>query len=258
MELAFCECGCGGQVSKPGNRFVYKHYWRGRTRTEETRRKLSEANKGKNNPNYGKTPSKETRRKNSESQKGRIFSVEHRRKNSEAQKGSRNHNYGKKHSNETRRKMSEAQKGRTISAEHRRKLSEANKGTRSAMWGKKFSAEHRRKISEAQKRKIGEQNQNWQGGKSFEPYGVEFNGALRQAIREREGFACQLCGVLENGQAHCCHHIDYDKANNKLENFYLLCHGCHSRTNSKRAFWTNLFQAQVKLERMGRAAVYKM
>ena len=48
------------------------------THSEETKRKLSDINKGENNPNYGKKP----------------------------------HNYGKKHSLETRRKMSESKKGR--------------------------------------------------------------------------------------------------------------------------------------------------
>ena len=84
---------------------------------EETKRKISEANKGRhrseeykrkfcgeNNPNYGKHLSEETRRKISEAQKGKHHSEESKRKISETHKG-------KKRSDETRRKISEARKG---------------------------------------------------------------------------------------------------------------------------------------------------
>ena len=87
--------------------FGYKH-------SEETRRKISEANKGK-------TLSEEARRKISEANKGKPLSEEHRRKIGEARKG-------KKHSEESRRKMSEAQKGKKHSEETRRKISEAQIG----------------------------------------------------------------------------------------------------------------------------------
>ena len=71
----------------------------GAVRSEETRKKLSEVNKGKNNPNYGKSFSNEHRKKLSEAHKGKVLSEEHRRKNSEAKKGLNNPNYGKKGKN---------------------------------------------------------------------------------------------------------------------------------------------------------------
>jgi len=93
----------------------------GAIRSEETRRILSEKNKGKkqseetirkrSEANKGKKRSEETRRKLSEIKKGKKHSEEHRRKNSEARKGKNNHNYGKSPSEETRRKLSEAKKG---------------------------------------------------------------------------------------------------------------------------------------------------
>ncbi len=108
--------------------------------SEETRRKISEANKGK-------TLSDEHRRKLSEINKGKILSTEHRRKMSEARKG-------KILSTEHRRKISEANKGKSPSPETRKKLSEANK--RQIPWntGKSHSPETRRKISQTQKGKI--------------------------------------------------------------------------------------------------------
>jgi len=86
--------------------------------SEETKRKISEANKG-NNYNLGKTHSEERKRKQSEAQKG--------------EKGSF---YGKTHSEETKRKISEATKGntnmlgKTHSEEIRRKIGEVTKNTK--------------------------------------------------------------------------------------------------------------------------------
>jgi group I intron endonuclease len=114
---------------------------KGREVSEETRGKMSEINKGKKH-------SKETRRKMSESRKGKkmpTFSEEHRRRLSEAHKG-------KKLSKEARKKMIEALKGKKrgpFSEEHRRKMSEAAKGKKRGP----LSEEHRRKIGEANKKK---------------------------------------------------------------------------------------------------------
>lgn len=108
--------------------------------SDETRRKISEANKRA----YILNP--ELRRKISESQKGRIpwnkgqkgvqhHSSEARKKMSESRKGANSPNYGKHLSNETRLKISEANKGKPSpfkgkhhSAETRLKLSESKKG----------------------------------------------------------------------------------------------------------------------------------
>ena len=82
----------------------------GLIRSEETRQKMSEANKGERNPNFGKTPSEESRLKMSKAQKGRTFSEESRLKMSKAKKG-------KTHSEEVRQKISEGNKGKTYSEE---------------------------------------------------------------------------------------------------------------------------------------------
>ena len=98
--------------------------------SEETKKKLSEAHKGK-------THSEESKRKMSEVNKGKTLSEEHKIKLSEAKKG-------KTFSEESKRKMSEAHKGKTFSEEHKRKISETNKG-------RTLSEETRRKMSEARK-----------------------------------------------------------------------------------------------------------
>lgn len=101
--------------------------------SEETKKKLSEAMKGR-------VVSEEERKKMSDRMKGQILSEETRRKISEAKRGHI-------HSEETCRKLSEANKGRIHSEETRKKISEARKGQRP-------TEEMRRKNSEAHKGRI--------------------------------------------------------------------------------------------------------
>ena len=74
----------GYNIQNGGN--VNKH-------TEESKRKMSEAQKGEKSHMYGKHPSEETKRKMSEAQKGENHPF-----------------YGKHHTEESKRKMSEARK----------------------------------------------------------------------------------------------------------------------------------------------------
>lgn len=88
--------------------------------TEEHRRNLSEANRGK-------VFSEEHRRKLSEAASKRRFgplTEEHKQKISSTQKGRE----GRPHDEETRRKMSETRRGRKMSEEAKRKISEALRG----------------------------------------------------------------------------------------------------------------------------------
>lgn len=107
---------------------------------EETRIRMSEINKGQNNPMYGKKISEEHKRKISEFNKSRIVSGETRKKLREI-------NLGKICSEETKRKISESKKGKTLSEEVKAKLRAANKG-------KLLSEETRKKLSEAHKGKV--------------------------------------------------------------------------------------------------------
>ena len=104
----------------------------GAIRSEETRRKISAATKGKNHPMYNKTHSEEAKRK---------ISV--------AKKGENNHNYGKIFSEEHRRKLSVASKNR--SEETRKKLSDANRGENNPNYGKTASEETKKRMSDAHK-----------------------------------------------------------------------------------------------------------
>ena len=59
---------------------------KGKKLSKETRRKISEANKGKNNPMYGKHHTEETKRNIGRKNKGRKKSKETKRKISKAMK----------------------------------------------------------------------------------------------------------------------------------------------------------------------------
>ena len=85
---------------------------KGKQKSEETRKKMSEAQKN---------ISEETRKKLSEAKKGKHHSEETRKKLSEAHKG-------KRISEETRNKISEAKKGKHISEEAKMKIGAAKKG----------------------------------------------------------------------------------------------------------------------------------
>jgi hypothetical protein len=137
--------GPSGMVHSEETRDKISKANKGKYHSEETKRKMSEVNKGENNPSYGKkgknSPlygrkhTKETRRKQSEKMKGennpnygKSPSEETRKKLSKSREGENNHMYGKSHSEETRRKQSEKMKGKSPSEEIRRNQSETMKG----------------------------------------------------------------------------------------------------------------------------------
>lgn len=91
---------------------------KGKVMSEETKRKISESMKGENHYLYGKHPSEEARRKMSESHKGYVMPEETKKKISESQKGENHYRYGKHCSEETKKKISEHNKGMFIGADH--------------------------------------------------------------------------------------------------------------------------------------------
>ena len=68
-----------------------KHPMYRKEHTEESKQKMSEAKSGEKNPNYRKTPSEETKQKMREAQSGKSLSEESKKKMSEAQSGEKHH-----------------------------------------------------------------------------------------------------------------------------------------------------------------------
>lgn len=96
--------------------------------SEQTRKKMSEARKGKSPANKGIPLSEESRRKISEACKGKPHSKEHNQKISESCKGKLRSAEAKQNiSKACRGKKHEACRGRPFSDEHRLKLSESCK-----------------------------------------------------------------------------------------------------------------------------------
>lgn len=89
-------------------------------------------------------------------------------------------------------------------------------------------------------------------------YSHDFNDELRQKIRERDGYICQLdtyfkCGVrgsktLQQSRTIILdvHHINYDRWDCSESNLITLCRSCHSKTNSRaRTAWKLVLNATL-------------
>ena len=101
-------------------------------------------NKGYNNSLGGESwnCSEETKKKMSEAKKGKHLSEETKKKMSESKKG-------KYLSEETKKKLSEIKSGKQLSEEHKKKISRAVSKENNPMYGKHLSEETKKKMSEA-------------------------------------------------------------------------------------------------------------
>ena len=165
---------------------------------------------------------------------------------------------GKLHSEETKRKISEARKGTKMSESAKEKLIKRMKGnkyrlgviaaeeTREKMRQKIFTTETRLKLSLSS---LGDKNPQWRGGVSFEPYSVDWTQKLKESIRKRDRYKCQLCSKRQKNRVFPIHHIDYNKKNCSPENLITLCNSCHSKTNHNRKYWINYFNLVNQYEK---------
>jgi len=105
-------------------------------------------------------------------------------------------------------------------------------------------------------RRLQQNHTRFDGGEPATPYPPEFNKVLRYEIRERDGFACQECGVLEDGRAHDVHHVDYDQQRSEPANLITLCFSCHRRTTNpgnRKDEWIRHYQEKMR-SRVNRTA----
>jgi len=86
-------------------------------------------------------------------------------------------------------------------------------------------------------------NPVWRGGISFEPYTPAFNKILKEKIKKRGGYICQIC--YKFSYKLDVHHIDYNKSNNNPINLICLCPSCHAKTNYNRRYWINRLNAKL-------------
>jgi len=219
-----CHCGCGKSVTwnkkfERWNRYLHGHCKNnlGKHHSEESNEKNRQAHLGRPTWNKGKTGifSKEVIEKIKAARAKQVMAT------------------GRKHSEESKTKNRMAHLGKSQTEESNRKRS-------IALMGKLKSAEHKKHISES---KIGEYNPCWQGGISKLPYTQDWQEDLKDAIRKRDGFTCQLCGVKqpELNRLLAVHHIDYDKENCDPRNLISLCNSCHAKTGYERRGWKIYF-----------------
>jgi hypothetical protein len=90
----------------------------------------------------------------------------------------------------------------------------------------------------------GKNNPNFKHGQGYAPYSSFFNKQLKERVRVRDNFVCQLCGVpeLEFYERLSIHHIDYDKNNCGLNNLITLCRNCNCKVNGNRKYWKVYFE----------------
>lgn len=178
--------------------------------TKETDLRVAKYSKARENF----VTTEKTKKKISESLKGRKFSIERKKKLSEIREGHLT-------SRETRKKISESLLGHPVTKKARKKMGESHKGEKSHFW---------------------------KGGISFEPYSIRFNKELKELIRNRDSYKCQLCSMseCENLEKLSIHHVDYNKKNSLPSNLISLCRGCNSKVNHNRDKWEIYFKKKIK------------
>lgn len=167
-----------------------------------------------------------------------------------AVRGEKHPFYGKHHTVKTRNKISKSLTGKYVGEKGTRwrggkaKCVDCNKLLSSYNWKRCKNCDNKYRIG----KHIGPNAPYWLGGISKEPYDFKFDSALRNQIRQRDGHKCQLCGAPETEfkKALCVHHIDYNKKNSVVSNLISLCKYCHTKTNTNRPYWIELFANKIK------------
>lgn len=224
-----CKCGCGA-FTKNGNIYLRGHYAKdphsknksGWNHSEEAKNKMSLARLGVTSPRKGVKLSESTKQKLRESKLGSKLSEETKSKIKES--------VHKTYSNPVIRKK----------CGHPQIISEKHKAA-----VKKFMLTAW-KNPEFKEKLIGKNANNWQGGKSFEPYSAAFNNQLKNYIRIRDNNKCQNPDCFNKTQILNIHHIDYNKINCSEFNLILLCTSCNSRANFNRNSWETLYKEIIK------------
>jgi hypothetical protein len=95
-----------------------------------------------------------------------------------------------------------------------------------------------------QKYTIKENNPNWRGGITHLPYCEKWTKELREAVRIRDNYTCQLCGTIQHNRNHCVHHIHYDKSN-CYPDLITLCIKCNPKVNYQREMYETFFMNKL-------------
>ena len=184
-QMVLCKCGCGKEVSKDGNNYINGHFNKGKTFSEETKRRMRKPK-----------------------------SEEHKRKLSETKKGEKHPFFGKK---------------RPLHSDFMKRNNPA-------------------KTLDVRKKLKGENNPNWKGGISFDPYCRIFSDKdFRYVIFKRDKYSCQNCGITRMlslkvyGRELIVHHINYNKKDCETNNVISVCNSCNAKSNFNRSEWQKYY-----------------
>jgi len=225
--MKLCACGCGKEIEHKAYhkyvtpKYISGHNLKGRICSEKTREKIRKSNKGK-------FVSEETRIKQSESHKGHIP-----------------WNKGKIGvcSKEVIKKISESLKDVHKNPDSIYNSSSCKEKKSKVMKGRKYSKEHRRNIGKAKER---ENNPNWRGGISCEPYCEQWSDQeYKESIKQRDGYKCLNPECNKTSDKLCIHHIDYVKKNCHPLNLITICISCNSKANKDRKWHKAWYQAII-------------
>lgn len=182
--------------------------------SEETKKKIGEANKGR-------VVTEEQRRKSSEIHRGKHLSEEHKKKISDSLKGENNPNYGKSMSDEQKNKISESRTGKYAGENHymygKHFTEEVKEKLRQSHLGKKLSDSCRKKISEANKNPSEEtrrkMSESRKGEKNFKAKRVIQLDKQGNFIREWNcmATAASECNICVSRICSCCQHKPHCK-----------------------------------------------
>jgi len=175
--------------------------------------------------------------------------------------------YGKKHTKAAKEKQKQAilerfKNGMPESIKKKIKKNHAHlSGERHPLFGKRgkdspnFGSKRSKETIEKMSGKnnsmygrIGNKNPLWIEDRSLFIYPTEWTDILKEAIRKRDKYICQECGVHQDelegwNKKLDVHHVDYAKKNCDLNNLITLCRFCHIKTNYNREKWKKYFQS---------------
>jgi hypothetical protein len=143
------------------------------------------------------------------------------------------------------------------SEETKKKQSESHKGI--STWNKNLTKETDDRVRKMSEKiaathifgfKPGADHWNWKDGSSILSYSKEWTNKLKEQIRNRDNYHCQICFIHQNdfrtkkGKKHklCVHHIDYNKKNHNYDNLISLCPDCHAKTIFNEEYWIDFFR----------------
>lgn len=229
-ELIFCACGCGILISKKGNRYINHHNA-----------------KGKHNPNF--KHDKTNNNKCEICQKRISFLA----KRCNLCAGDLRGRLGVKMNEATKRLISSKAKERFKTPEDHPCFKHGK--SKCLDCGKElynYSSKRCRKCNynyiKKEGKLKGKNNGAYVHGEGYKPYIYKFNKELKEKIRKRDTYTCQLCGIgeTENKRKLSIHHIDYNKKNCEECNLISLCQKCNSFVNSERKKWERHFKKEMK------------